>query len=180
VLITLTQHTLPFLVLSSLAEPGSRQLDDCRSQPGAELSLATPVTISPVARSCARSAVLPKPLPTPLRPISISPPELFLATLRSADQALKDLPSWLKDCILFSNRRVPPGSDSLREPVCFLGYRGIRLFNFPQQAGRRLGYRCPFKKLFSSTPDVSIHPPLALTPLDHLLLETNALHPSSA
>src|SRR5262249_3014122 len=47
-LIALTQHTLPFLaLLSSRAQPGSRQLDDRRPQPGADPSLPTAVSIPP-------------------------------------------------------------------------------------------------------------------------------------
>src|SRR5262249_48734372 len=122
-LIALNQHTLPFLVLpSSRAQPGSRQLDDRRPQPGADPSLPTAVSIPPTLAialvwpgrqylSQFRLGQFQYHLPN-------SSSQRFAQPIRS-----KKTFHLAETLYTFPHRRIPPRSDSPHEPDSFLGYR---------------------------------------------------------
>src|SRR5262249_19636714 len=104
------------------AQPGSRQLDDRRPQPGADPSLPTAVSIPPTLAialvwpgrqylSQFRLGQFQYHLPN-------SSSQRFAQPIRS-----KTTFHFARTLYTFPHRRIPPRSDSPHEPDSFLGYR---------------------------------------------------------
>src|SRR5262249_22468253 len=127
------------------AQPGSRQLDDRRPQPGADPSLPTAVSIPP-RRSLLRWYGPAANTSASSASANFNITSRTLPRNASLNRSGPKRPSiWLKHCILFQIGVFLLGLTLPMSQILFWDTERIRLLYFPQQAGRRPRCRPKFQ-----------------------------------